>query len=134
MNRREFVNTRRSLPPRPAPDLRRHLRRGPGAAQLYDFKAFGNVHLLHFTDCHAQLMPVYFREPDVNLGIAEAVGRPHLVGRALLEHFRMQPAALPPGRERDLARTLSHAFTYLDFARAAKVWRQGGRFAHWPRW
>ncbi|RPH64240.1 MAG: thiosulfohydrolase SoxB, partial [Burkholderiales bacterium] len=51
-----------------------------GAAGMYDIPRFGNVSLLHFTDCHAQLIPVYFREPSVNLGVAEARGRPpHLV-------------------------------------------------------
>ncbi len=35
---------------------------------------FGNVHFLHFTDCHAQLLPIYFREPSVNLGVGEARG------------------------------------------------------------
>lgn len=35
------------------------------ADQLYDIPAFGNVSLLHFTDCHAQLLPVYYREPSI---------------------------------------------------------------------
>ena len=48
------------------------------AAQAYDVPRFGNVHLLHFTDCHAQLKPVYFREPNVNLGLAGQFGKaPH---------------------------------------------------------
>jgi len=101
------------------------------AARLYDFKAFGNVHLMHFTDCHAQLLPVYFREPNVNLGVAEAIGRPpHLVGAALLNYFKMNPATAPAGFARDLARNMAHAFTHLDFARAAKLYGKTGGFAH----
>src|SRR5919205_4561054 len=59
------------------------------AEQLYRLPpASGKVTLLHFTDCHAQLLPVHFREPDTNIGIAEARGRPpHLVGEALLQRF-----------------------------------------------
>ena len=48
-----------------------------GAAQerLYDaVTPFGNVSLLHFTDCHAQLNPVRFREPGVNIGPGSARG------------------------------------------------------------
>ena len=57
-------------------------------SKLYDVPRFGNVHLLHFTDCHAQLLPNYFREPDANLGVGAAAGRPpHLVGEALLRRF-----------------------------------------------
>ena len=101
------------------------------AAGLYDFKAFGNVHVMHFTDCHAQLLPVYFREPNVNLGVAEAIGRPpHLVGAALLNYFKMNPATAPAGFARDLARSTAHAFTHLDFARAAKLYGKTGGFAH----
>jgi S-sulfosulfanyl-L-cysteine sulfohydrolase len=101
------------------------------AAGLYDFKAFGNVHLMHFTDCHAQLLPVYFREPNVNLGVADAIGRPpHLVGAALLNYFKMNPATAPAGFARDLARNMAHAFTHLDFARAAKLYGKTGGFAH----
>ncbi len=87
---------------------------------LYDVPRFGNVSLLHFTDCHAQLLPIHFREPDVNLGLGTALGRPpHLVGEALLKHF-----GIPPGT-RD-----AHAFTYLDFVAAARTYGTVGGFAH----
>ncbi len=53
---------------------------------LYDLPRFGNVSLMHMTDCHAQLKPVYFREPSVNIGIDDMKGRlPHLVGESLLK-------------------------------------------------
>src|SRR5690554_6921760 len=54
------------------------------AKNFYDLPRFGNVHFLHFTDCHAQLQPVYFREPSVNLGFGNARNRPpHIVGEHL---------------------------------------------------
>jgi sulfur-oxidizing protein SoxB len=131
MNRREFLNV---LAAASASGLALNgsdaLAADP-AASLYDAKAFGNVHLMHFTDCHAQLLPVYFREPNVNLGVADAVGRPpHLVGAALLNYFKMNPMAAPAGYARDLARNTAHAFTHLDFARAAKLYGKTGGFAH----
>lgn len=46
-----------------------------GAAKLYDLPKFGNVSLLHITDCHAQLLPIYFREPNVNLALATSSAR-----------------------------------------------------------
>ncbi len=93
----------------------------PGAGQaMYDLPAFGNVSFLHFTDCHAQLMPIYFREPQLNLGVAEALGKPpHIVGEALLKHFKIRPGT----RE-------AHAFTYLNFEQAARTYGKVGGFAH----
>ncbi len=93
----------------------------PGAAQqLYDVPAFGRLSLLHFTDCHAQLLPVYFREPNVNLGLGAASGKaPHLVGESLLKAFGIAPGSAQ-----------AHAFTYLDFAAAARVFGRVGGFAH----
>ena len=89
-------------------------------SRFYDLPRFGNVHVLHFTDCHAQLLPVWFREPNVNLGIADSNGRPpHLVGAALLKHFGMKPGTAE-----------AHAFTYLDFERAARMYGKVGGFAH----
>ncbi len=87
---------------------------------LYDLPAFGNVSFMHMTDCHAQLKPIYFREPSVNIGIAEMKGRlPHLVGELLLKTAGLRPGT--PG---------AHAFTYLDFEQAARRYGKVGGFAH----
>ena len=92
-----------------------------GGDVLYDLpQAGGNVTLLHFTDCHAQLLPAHFREPDVNIGLNEARGRPpHLVGEALLRHFRISPKS-----------RLAHAYTHIDFQDAARRYGRIGGFAH----
>ena len=75
----------------------------------YDFAKFGNVSLLHYTDCHAQLNPIYFREPHINLGISAMHGNPpHLVGEHLLKHFGIPANSLE-----------AYAFSYLNFAEAA---------------
>ena len=117
MNRREFLGTLAAAAACGAP-------LGAPRAQvrdaLYDLPRFGNVSLLHFTDCHAQLLPVYFREPSANIGVAEAAGRPpHLVGEALLRQAGVAPGT--PG---------AHAFTYLDFEAAARRYGKVGGFAH----
>ena len=89
-------------------------------ANPYDASPFGNARLLHFTDCHAQLLPIYFREPNINIGIGSAKGRaPHLVGEHLLQQFGQ------PATERE-----AHAFTYLDFSAAAERYGKVGGFAH----
>jgi S-sulfosulfanyl-L-cysteine sulfohydrolase len=86
----------------------------------YEASPFGNARILHFTDCHAQLVPIYFREPNVNIGVASAKGRPpHLVGEQLLSQLRMT------GGERE-----AHAFTYLNFDAAARQFGRVGGFAH----
>ncbi|MGE5468973.1 MAG: thiosulfohydrolase SoxB [Ignavibacteria bacterium] len=93
---------------------------GAAAERFYDVPRFGNVHLFHFTDCHAQLLPVWFREPSVNLGIAGAAGKvPHLVGERLLKAFGVRPGT----RE-------AHAFSCLDFEQAARTYGRIGGFAH----
>ena len=48
------------------------------AQEFYELPKFGNVHFLHFTDCHAQLLPIYFREPNVNIGVGSPVSYTHL--------------------------------------------------------
>ncbi len=93
---------------------------GEPFAGLYDLPPSGNVHLLHFTDCHAQLLPVHFREPSVNLGIGASLNRPpHLVGQAFLKHYGLQPGG-----------AAAHAFTSLDFVEAARRYGRVGGFAH----
>ena len=90
------------------------------ADQLYNVSKTGNVHILHMTDCHAQLLPIYFREPNVNIGIAGMAGNvPHLVGEHLLKY-----AGLKAGSAQ------AHAHTYLDFERAALQYGKVGGFAH----
>jgi sulfur-oxidizing protein SoxB len=90
---------------------------GPG---VYDLERFGNARILHITDTHAQLLPVYFREPSVNLGIGSMQGRPpHLVGRAFLDRFEIKP---------DSAN--AYAFTSLDFEKSAARFGKLGGFAH----
>ncbi len=87
---------------------------------LYDLPTFGNVSLLHMTDCHAQLKPIHFREPSVNLGVGDMRGQwPHLVGEHLLK-----AAGLRPGT------AMAHAFTFLDFDKASRRYGKVGGFAH----
>ncbi|QWD86678.1 thiosulfohydrolase SoxB [Polynucleobacter paludilacus] len=90
------------------------------AQKFYDLPKFGNVHFLHFTDCHAQLLPIYFREPNVNIGIGSQEGKtPHLVG----EYFLKANGIAPDTRD-------AHAFTYLDYVAAAQNYGKMGGFAH----
>lgn len=89
-------------------------------SDIYDLKKFGNVCLMHMTDSHAQLNPIYFREPNVNLGIGQAYGKvPHIVGDALIKHFNLMPNSFE-----------SHAFTYLNFENATQTYGKVGGFAH----
>jgi S-sulfosulfanyl-L-cysteine sulfohydrolase len=87
---------------------------------IYDIGRFGNVRLLHITDTHAQLTPVHYREPSVNIGVGAMAGRPpHLVGRTFLDHF-----AIAPGSRG------AYAFTFLDYQEAAVRYGRMGGFAH----
>jgi len=89
-------------------------------SDLYEVPKFGNVSLMHITDTHAQLNPIYFREPNVNLGVGGALGQaPHLVGEKLLKHFGIEGGGIE-----------SHAFTYLNFDKAAAEYGKVGGFAH----
>jgi sulfur-oxidizing protein SoxB len=121
MNRREFLQGIAAAAAAGLPVADVAAAQSRGDASFYaGVPPFGNVSLLHFTDCHAQLKPIYFREPNVNLGVGAAWGQPpHIVGEVLLKHFRIAPGS----RE-------AHAFTYLDYTRAARAFGTMGGFAH----
>ena len=85
----------------------------------YKLQPFGNARILHMTDTHAQLVPVYFREPSVNIGIGEDWGKPpHLVGHHFLKYYGIKN------------RRLAYAYTCVDFLENAKSFGKLGGFAH----
>jgi len=87
-------------------------------SELLRFDALGNVTLLHVADIHGQLLPVYFREPSVNLGVGEARGQPpHLTGRDFLRRFGIPEKSAS-----------AYALTDLDFATLAKSYGRIGGF------
>lgn len=86
-------------------------------ADLLAFPSFGNVTLVHVADIHAQLKPVYFREPSVNLGVGEAAGKPpHITGRDFLDLYKIEPGSAK-----------AYALTSEDFSALAQSYgRMGG--------
>lgn len=117
MNRREFLSVLAAATASLAVDA-------PAAAgnlsEIYKLPRFGNVSLLHFTDCHAQLLPGYFREPSVNIGVGDSRNRPpHLVGDSLLEYFGVRRGSAE-----------AYALSYLDFESSARRYGKVGGFAH----
>lgn len=88
--------------------------------EMYDLPTFGNVSFMHFTDCHAQLLPVWFREPNVNIGVGGMKANPpHLVGNYFLARYGIAPNTPE-----------AYAFTYLNFVEAARQYGKVGGFAH----
>jgi sulfur-oxidizing protein SoxB len=87
---------------------------------LYDVATYGDVRLLHTCDIHAQLSPIYFREPHVNLGLHSARGKPpHLVGDAFLKYYNIASGS-----------PLAHATTYLGMEELAARYGKAGGLAH----
>jgi sulfur-oxidizing protein SoxB len=96
------------------------LARGADNTGAYDLERFGNARILHMTDTHAQLLPVYLREPSVNLGLGAMAGHPpHLVGRAFLDRFAIRADSAD-----------AYAFTFLDFEKSAARFGKLGGFAY----
>ena len=96
------------------------LARGADTMGVYELERFGNARILHITDTHAQLQPIYFREPSVNLGVGAMQGKPpHLVGKAFLDRFGIKPDSAD-----------AHAFTCVDFEKGAARFGKLGGFAH----
>ncbi|SFA75076.1 sulfate thiol esterase SoxB [Poseidonocella pacifica] len=85
--------------------------------QLLQFDDFGNVSLIHVTDIHAQLKPVYFREPEINFGVGENKGDvPHITGADFRRLYGIEDNS--PSH---------YALTYDDFTALAKGYgRMGG--------
>ena len=87
---------------------------------IYSLPEFGNATLLHFTDCHAQLQPVYYREPGVNIGVGSERGQPpHLTGKSFLKYYGIEPRSLK-----------AYAFSSVDFPELARQFGKMGGFAH----
>jgi S-sulfosulfanyl-L-cysteine sulfohydrolase len=121
IGKREFLQILASASAAGMP-LARHADADAATAQqgLYDIPRFGNVSLLHMTDCHAQLRPLRFREPSVNLGVGSMQGQlPHVVGERLLKAAGVRPGT-----------ALAHAYTHLDFEKASRRYGKVGGFAH----
>jgi sulfur-oxidizing protein SoxB len=88
--------------------------------RLLDFQSLGNVTLLHMTDSHATLPPVYYREPDTLLPIGDEAGKPPFVtGEAALKYYGFAKGSLD-----------AHAFTHVDFAELARRYGKMGGYAH----
>ncbi len=119
LNRREFIRLM-GLASAAGMMPRFDLHAGDDGSALYDAPAFGNARILHISDCHAQLNPVYFREPSINIGVGASRGKaPHLVGRHLLDHFGLTQGGIE-----------EHAYTYLNFSEAAQRYGKVGGFSH----
>ncbi len=97
-----------------------HSKTQPKPEDFYNLPLKGNARILHITDVHGQLKPVYFREPNVNLGVGEAYGRPpHLVGTKLLKWMGLKPNTPE-----------AYAYTYLNFDNVAPIYGKTGGYAH----
>lgn len=83
---------------------------------LLDFEGVGNVTLVHITDLHGQLMPLYFREPSINLGVGDVAGLPpHVTGADFLKLYNIEPGS-----------PHAYALTSEDFAGLAKTYGKMG--------
>jgi sulfur-oxidizing protein SoxB len=119
LQRREFLRLL-ALAAAAGATLRPRASEAQAAAELYDVAPYGNVSLLHLTDVHAQLLPVWFREPSVNIGAGTAEGKPpHLVGEAFLRHYSIAESS-----------RAAYALTCLDFEATARRYGKTGGYAH----
>ncbi len=85
--------------------------------QLLEFETFGNVSLIHVTDIHAQLKPIYFREPSINIGVGDNKGHaPHITGADFRKAYGIDDGSAP-----------AYALTFDDFSALAQGYgRVGG--------
>ena len=84
--------------------------------ELLQFDTFGNVSLIHVTDIHAQLKPIYFREPEINLGVGAAKGQvPHVTGADFRKMYGVADGSAS-----------AYALTYDDFSSLAQTYGKVG--------
>ncbi len=123
LGRREFMYLMAALGSMPI-YANSHMRLSPnGKGKMEDYyklQPFGNARILHMTDSHAQLLPVYFREPSVNIGLhGNKNVPPHIVGKYFLDYYGIK------NNDR-----LTYAFTCVDFEKHAQAMGRMGGFAH----
>ncbi|MGH1453632.1 MAG: thiosulfohydrolase SoxB [Paracoccaceae bacterium] len=83
---------------------------------LLKFDTFGNVSLIHITDIHAQLKPIYFREPEINIGVGDAKGQvPHVTGADFRKMYGISDGS-----------PSAYALTYNDFSALAQGYGKVG--------
>jgi len=85
--------------------------------ELLKFETYGNVSLIHVTDIHGQLKPIYFREPEINIGVGANRGKvPHVTGAAFRKLYGIKAGSAQ-----------AYALTYDDFTALARAYgRMGG--------
>ena len=84
--------------------------------KLLEFETFGNVSLIHLTDIHGQMKPVYFREPEINLGVGDARGNvPHVTGAEFRKRYGIEDGSAS-----------AYALSYDDFSSLAKTYGKMG--------
>jgi len=84
--------------------------------ELLKFDTFGNVSLIHITDIHAQMKPIYFREPEINLGVGGAKGQvPHVTGADFRKMYGVADGS-----------PSAYALTYNDFTSLAQAYGKVG--------
>jgi S-sulfosulfanyl-L-cysteine sulfohydrolase len=119
-SRREFVQILAAAAAAGLPLGSRAFASESAGRKLYDLPRFGNVSLLHYTDCHAQLLPIHYREPSCNIGAGASSGKPpHRVGKEMLKYYGI--SAKSPE---------AHALSCVDFVEAARRYGKVGGFAH----
>lgn len=96
------------------------LARGLKPENLLQFKPKGGLTILHTTDSHAQLVPMYYREPDSNIGVGSAAGKPpHLTGKKFLKYYGLQPDTME-----------AYAYNCDDYIALAKEFGKMGGYAY----
>jgi sulfur-oxidizing protein SoxB len=120
-SRREFLMAAVAASAVAGPTLRANWARAAAQQKLTEddligSSSFGNLSLIHLTDIHAQLKPIYFREPSTNIGVGAAAGLPpHVTGEDLLKLYKLEPKSPE-----------AYALTYLDFVALAKTYGKMG--------